>query len=159
MVARRKNSTRTGWDSVVEKLSRKTSGEQKKESRARYPESVAGRKPRRVGRMGSDLELTLHWQLIQEKITGYTMEYRFHPTRKWRFDFCWPQEKIAVEVEGGTWSGGRHTTGSGFRKDCEKYNHAAKMGFYVFRFTGDMVKKGEAIEWIKEMMNGRNKSE
>lgn len=159
MVARRKNSTRTGWDSVVAELSREASGEQKKESRAGHPESVAGRKPRRVGRMGSDLELTLHWQLIQEKITGYTMEYRFHPTRMWRFDFCWPQEKIAVEVEGGTWSGGRHTTGSGFRKDCEKYNHAAKMGFYVFRFTGDMVKKGEAIEWIKEMMNGRNKSE
>lgn len=159
MVARRKNSSRNGWERVVESLSVKASREEKKDAGDGHHGPVEGGKPRRVGRVASDLELTLHWQLIAAKITGYTMEYRFHPTRKWRFDFCWPEEKIAVEVEGGTWSGGRHTTGAGFKKDCEKYNHAALLGYRVFRFTGDMVKRGEAIKWIMEMTNGRHQSE
>jgi len=154
MVTKRKNSTRTGWDSVVERLSRKAPGGAKKEAGYGHPVPVDGGKPGRSGRVGSNLELTLHLQMSQQRIAGYVMEHKFHPTRRWRFDFCWPQEKIALEVEGGTWSGGRHTTGSGFKKDCEKYNHAARMGFRVFRFTGDMVKSGEAVSWIKEILSG-----
>jgi hypothetical protein len=34
-------------------------------------------------------------------------EYRFDAKRRWRFDFCWPEQRLASEVEGGTWSGGR----------------------------------------------------
>lgn len=32
----------------------------------------------------------------------FVREHRFHPTRRWRFDFAWPDEKVALEVEGGT---------------------------------------------------------
>lgn len=60
-------------------------------------------------------------------------EVRFHPARKWRFDFAWPGPLVALEVEGGVWTGGRHTRGSGFVKDIEKYNAAAAMGWRVFR--------------------------
>lgn len=69
-------------------------------------------------------------------------ELKFHPTRKWRFDFAWPAVKIAVEIEGGNFSRGksRHTTGKGYEQDCEKYNAAAALGWIVFRLTGDMVK-------------------
>jgi hypothetical protein len=28
-------------------------------------------------------------------------EYRFAPSRRWRFDFAWPAAMLAVEVEGG----------------------------------------------------------
>lgn len=62
-------------------------------------------------------------------------EFRFHLTRKWRFDFAWPDQKVALEVEGGVWTGGRHTRGSGFIKDMEKYNEAAGLGWRVFRCT------------------------
>ena len=48
----------------------------------------------------------------------------------------------------GTWSGGRHTTGAGFRQDCVKYNLASLEGWTVMRFTSDMVKKGLALEQI-----------
>jgi len=61
-------------------------------------------------------------------------EYRFHPTRKWRFDFAYPAQKIAIEIEGAVWFAGRHTRGSGFLADCEKYNTAVSLGWKVFRF-------------------------
>lgn len=80
-------------------------------------------------------------------------EVRFHPDRKWRFDFADARYGIAVEIEGGTWSKGRHTTGKGFRDDCEKYNAAAEYGWRVFRYTTDMVKSGEAIDQIRRVLD------
>ena len=68
-----------------------------------------------------------------------TCEFRFHDERKWRFDFAWPESRIAVEIEGGIWSGGRHTRGAGFISDAAKYNHAAALGWRVFRLTGEMI--------------------
>ena len=62
-------------------------------------------------------------------------EHRFHAERKWRFDYSWPDHKIAVEVEGGAWTRGRHTRGSGFIADMEKYSEAAILGWCVIRVT------------------------
>lgn len=61
-------------------------------------------------------------------------EYKFHPTRKWRFDFANVSEKIAIEIEGGIYSQGRHTRGSGFRNDTIKYNQATILGWRVLRY-------------------------
>lgn len=60
-------------------------------------------------------------------------EYRFHEVRKWRFDWAWVDEKVALEVEGGIYSGGRHTRASGFVGDMEKYNSAGARGWIVLR--------------------------
>lgn len=62
-------------------------------------------------------------------------EFRFHPKRLWRFDFAYPNEKIAIEIEGGVFVRGRHTTGIGFTADTEKYNEAIKLGWRVLRYT------------------------
>ena len=62
-------------------------------------------------------------------------EYRFHPTRRWSFDFADPETKVAVEIDGGAFIGGRHTRGSGFVKDQEKLNTATSMGWRVFRYS------------------------
>ena len=64
-------------------------------------------------------------------------EFKFHPTRRWRFDYAIPEHKIAVEVEGGVWTNGRHTRPQGFLGDIEKYNTATLMGWRVFRTTPD----------------------
>ena len=72
-------------------------------------------------------------------------EYRFAPTGRYRFDFAFPEAMIAVEIEGGTWSKGRHTRPKGFEEDCRKYNLAAIFGWRVLRFTSDMVYSAEAI--------------
>jgi len=62
-------------------------------------------------------------------------EYRFHPKRLWRFDFAWPESRIAVEAEGGIFVSGRHNRPSGMANDCEKYNAAALLGWKVLRYT------------------------
>ena len=62
-------------------------------------------------------------------------EYRFHPVRKWRFDYALPSCMVAVEVEGGVWTKGRHINPKGFLADIEKYNAATAMGWRVFRVT------------------------
>ena len=79
-------------------------------------------------------------------------EYKFHPTRKWRFDYYWPKEKVALEVEGAVWVQGRHTRGSGFIKDMEKYNEAAAMGIRVLRCTPQQLKKGEILPVLKRAL-------
>jgi len=66
-------------------------------------------------------------------------EYRFDPSRRWRFDFAYPDKKIAIECEGGIWANGRHNRGSGYVKDCEKYNTAAVLGWRIIRITTENV--------------------
>jgi len=82
------------------------------------------------------------------------LEYKFHPTRKWRFDYAWPDKKIAVEIEGGVWTRGRHTRGSGFVEDMEKYNMAGKLGWRIFRFVPSELRNGIAQEFMKGVLNG-----
>lgn len=91
------------------------------------------------------LLFNLLWEITGKKPE---MEFRFHPIRKWRFDAAYPDQKIAFEVEGGTWSGGRHVNPIGFEKDCEKYNTAAKTGWRVFRLTPKMIKS----EYLQELI-------
>ena len=59
--------------------------------------------------------------------------------------------KILIEVEGGIWSGGRHTRQRLYR-DMEKYNSAAMMGFTVLRFSTEQVKAGVAIKQIEQLV-------
>jgi|SRR5579872_4360022 len=96
----------------------------------------------------SDLEELLAYQLKAVGIK-YEREYRFHPTRRWRFDFCWPAKFMAAEIEGGGFVQGRHTRGMGLQGDCEKYNAAALLGYRILRFTGKHVKSGEALKIIE----------
>lgn len=82
-------------------------------------------------------------------------EYRFDPSRRWRFDMAWPQHWVAFEREGGTWGRGRHTSGKGFRDDCEKYNAAAIFGWLVIRGTVDMIASGLALDQLERALQAR----
>jgi hypothetical protein len=71
------------------------------------------------------------------------------PPRRWRFDWCWRERRLALEVEGGVWRGGRHTNPIGFIKDIEKYNAAALAGWTVLRCTPQMIDSGEIIPLLE----------
>ncbi|WP_085841152.1 DUF559 domain-containing protein, partial [Acinetobacter baumannii] len=74
---------------------------------------------------------------------------------KWRADFLITGKKILIEVEGGIWSGGRHTRGKGYLGDMEKYNSAAMMGFTVLRFSTEQVKSGLVLKQIELLIKGK----
>ena len=92
-----------------------------------------------------------HCQLIG--LAAPVREHRFHPRRKWRFDFAWPEKQIAVEIEGGTYKKGRHNRPQGFESDVNKYNAATLAGWKVYRFTSLMVRNGHAAKFMEEVMN------
>lgn len=112
-------------------------------------------KKRRSAKQGtrqpSEGETVLVTHLKACKIS-FEQEYKFHPDRKWRADFLITGKKILIEVEGGIWSGGRHTRGKGYIGDMEKYNSAAMMGFTVLRFSTEQVKAGVAIKQIEQLV-------
>lgn len=97
----------------------------------------------------SQLEELFAFQISGRGLPTPTREFVFYPSRKFRFDFAWPSHLLALEVEGGAWSSGRHTTGKGFSLDCEKYSLAALLGWRVLRATGEQVKSGQAIAWLE----------
>ena len=84
-----------------------------------------------------------------------TREYRFHPTRKWRFDYAIPALKIAIECDGGIWTHGRHVSPTGFLRDMEKFNAAAELGWAILKFTPDQLVSHDAIATIRATIAGR----
>lgn len=114
----------------------------------------------------SDAELVL-WAVRQAGFGDPEPEFRFHPTRKWRFDWAWPAVKVALEREGGRWREvntaagpvrllvSRHTSEKGYDADCEKYNAAQIAGWVVIRATPRMVRDGRALAALLEALGRR----
>lgn len=111
--------------------------------------------------MKSELEELFAAQLTQAGETTYEREckepYRRataeNPRSRPRADFCWSREKVVVEVEGGTWSGGKHTRGAGFSKNARKHNFAALDNWTVLRVTSEMIKRTtDALDWTLELL-------
>jgi very-short-patch-repair endonuclease len=73
--------------------------------------------------------------------------------RDWRFDLALIARRIAVEVEGGGWVGGRHTRGAGFEQDLRKYAAAQRLGWSVVRVSPKMIQDGTAIATIREVLH------
>lgn len=80
-------------------------------------------------------------------------ELRFAPPRRWRFDWAWPDNKVALEVEGGVWTRGRHTRGAGFIKDMEKYNAATVLGWRVLRCVPGELLSAETFTSLKQLFS------
>ena len=79
---------------------------------------------------------------------GMVQQYRIDPIRKHRADFCWPAQMLILECDGGTWSGGRHSRGSGIEADAEKQSLAAIRGYRTLRATTTQVRSGVAAQWV-----------
>lgn len=125
--------------------------EYKKMVKATKPKGRSRRPKVKGEKIPNEFEAKLARELKTLKI-DFEQEFEFHQARKWRADFHLVGKKILVEVEGGIWSGGRHTRGKGYIGDMEKYNAATMMGFQVIRFSTDQVKSGHAIQQIEKMV-------
>ncbi|MFL6141715.1 MAG: endonuclease domain-containing protein [Labedaea sp.] len=100
----------------------------------------------------SKLESLFWAQLMRAGLPMPEPEFKFHSDRRWRVDFAWPGHRLAVEIEGGIWTGGRHTRGSGFRADMEKYNALSALGWRLLRFDGDGVRSGAAARYVEAVL-------
>ena len=101
------------------------------------------------GKVGEQVaKLQADTKLHLQGLPAYVTEHRVHPTRRWRFDYCWPELKLAVEVHGGTYTNGRHTRGGGFTVDREKMNEAAICGWTVIEVTSAQVRSGQMRQWL-----------
>lgn len=79
-------------------------------------------------------------------------EFQFAAPRKWRFDWAYPDCKIAIEVNGGAWTRGRHVRGKGYINDMEKMSEAAARGWRVIHVTPDQLLTDQTLQWIKRAM-------
>ena len=85
----------------------------------------------------SELENTFAMQLDAVGLDGYVREYQAIPGRRFRFDFAWLEQRLLVEVNGGTYTQGAHSTGQGIARDYEKANLAVLQGWRVLFLTCD----------------------
>lgn len=115
-------------------------------------------------------------------------QFRFAPPRLYRFDFSWPESRVAVEIDGGTQgrplachacgatvrarnidgSLGRvmmvphasHGSADGIQSGCEKNNLAVRMGWVIFRYTSIDIRERplQMIEEVREVVLARQTS-
>lgn len=110
-------------------------------------------------------------QLLERGMPIPQEEYRFAELavgRKWRFDYAWPEWRVAFEIEGAVFGrqiegadgkkyrlGGRHNSGAGLQEDAFKYNRAAILGWCVIRATTTMIRDGLAIAELVDAFTAR----
>lgn len=101
---------------------------------------------------------------IWREVTGLPppeREVQFHPTRKWRLDFAWLKQRVAVEIQGGTFLKGKtgHSSGVGIQRDCEKGNAATLLGWRVLHFTTQDLRKQpvQCCRQVIDLLNWRFK--
>lgn len=80
------------------------------------------------------------------------VEHRFAPPRRWRFDYAWPDRKVALEVQGGLFIQGRHSRGPALLKEHEKLNAAARLGWRVLFTTPTDVRNGRALQLVESVL-------
>lgn len=114
-----------------------------------------------AGALGVDMPnpLAARFEALWTRWDGPELEreYKFSPARRWRADYAHPASMTLIELEGGIYSGGRHSRASGYLGDIEKYNAAAMLGYTVLRLgTGqvDDAHVGEIADWVRKQTKG-----
>ena len=121
----------------------------------------------------SSLEELFDWQLKKVvKFSRYERQYRIAREivgdeagvrqglketglNDWAIDFAWPQARLGIEVQGGTWKQNTgHNSGKGIQNDCNKSQQCALMGWQIIPVTGDDVRSGRALKFIENYFKG-----
>ena len=103
---------------------------------------------------GSYLERSFALWMRSTDLPAPAREHRFAPPRRWRFDFAWPDQKVAVEIDGLVHGGrGRHQTVSGLLAEAEKYETALRLGWRVYRIPGQWVANRQRHIWRPQVVS------
>lgn len=108
------------------------------------------------------LKQNLAAAVSKETGAGYEFEYRFAaPGRQWRSDIAFPAAKVAVEIDGGIWTYGRHNRAASMLDDMEKGNGYSARGWIVFHMPWEWIDGGkrdrsaQLINDISEIVRSR----
>lgn len=102
---------------------------------------------------GSALEALLVNRMRDAGLPLGEAQYRFVAGRQFRWDRCFPDRMVAIEVQGGTWTTtGAHSRGSGIERDCMKLSLGAVLGWRVLPITKGMIESGAAIKLIAQAL-------
>ena len=101
----------------------------------------------------AEARFAMLWVSEYPDIDLYT-EYQFSK-RKFRFDFCCPVSKVAIEIQGGTWTQGGHSTGHGIQSDYQKMNTAQMLGWQVYQLTPEQSLDTETWRCIAKCIRER----
>lgn len=110
--------------------------------------------PRERVRMRRDYKAEFLGQLKMAGLPAPVTEFMFHPSRKWRFDYAFVKEKLAVEYQGGVYFDAKsgHSTVRGMENDCIKFSTAASFGWRVMPINAGMVLRGEALKLVEQAL-------
>lgn len=101
----------------------------------------------------SHLETTLAAQIKLAGLPKPVTQYRAIKGRKFAFDFAWPSFRLLLEVQGGTWKKGAHSSGVGIARDCEKGNLATLGGWKTLHVTTEQIRTGKALRMLQDFFN------
>lgn len=90
--------------------------------------------------------------LDQVNVPRPTPEHVFHNSRKWRFDYCWIDQMVVLEVEGGIFIRGRHSRGAGMKEDMDKYNEAAVLGYRIVKVVPTELCSFNTINLLRRIL-------
>lgn len=101
-------------------------------------------------------------EILNSICEGWLQEFRFNSVRKFKFDYAHLKLRIAVEIEGGIYTGTGHAKTGRYLSDMEKYNDAQIRGWIVLRYghgqeklIADDIKR--AIAKREKEENGKRK--
>lgn len=118
--------------------------------------TIAKRRPTKRAVPESELEESFYRIIQDYKLPTPKLQHIFHPVRQWRFDFCWLDKQVAVEIQG---FGPGHNSLPGMTNDYQKHNAALLLGWKVLYFMAhDLVPKNipETVSTLTSLLGITN---
>jgi hypothetical protein len=69
------------------------------------------------------------------------------PNRRFRLDFAHIDSLVGIEIAGGIWGKGAHSSGKGLMRDYEKLNLCQMNGWIVFQLSSQQI----TPQWCKRI--------
>ena len=95
-----------------------------------------------------EAEERLH-QEISDLLIGYERKFQPIHTKNWRFDFHILKLRLLIEIEGGSWSGGRSGKLANKAWSVYRYYQTEELGYKIERFHPDQILSGYVINLIQ----------